>query len=158
MHFFLILVSSPKSTVIGQSIDPCQENQEGEEEPIILVTPPSSQRAFSTLPSVDSAVESWDGSNMDSSFTTPGIRPQRPTSDWTKKTTVAGRTISSGRLIFIFIYFFAAPSFQTTTYSFQDWRSTKTSNSQTSSSARQRANPLTELGLGDDDWDRPLGG
>ncbi|XP_024913938.1 glutamate receptor-interacting protein 1 [Cynoglossus semilaevis] len=115
-------LSSPKSTVIGQSIDPCQENQEGEEEPIILVTPPSSQRAFSTLPSVDSAVESWDGSNMDSSFTTP------------------------------------APSFQLTTYSFQDWRSTKTSNSQTSSSARQRANPLTELGLGDDDWERPLGG
>uniref|UniRef100_A0A3P8UX98 Glutamate receptor interacting protein 1 n=1 Tax=Cynoglossus semilaevis TaxID=244447 RepID=A0A3P8UX98_CYNSE len=110
-------LSSPKSTVIGQSIDPCQENQEGEEEPIILVTPPSSQRAFSTLPSVDSAVESWDGSNMDST-----------------------------------------PSFQLTTYSFQDWRSTKTSNSQTSSSARQRANPLTELGLGDDDWERPLGG
>uniref|UniRef100_A0A8C6NT46 Glutamate receptor interacting protein 1 n=1 Tax=Nothobranchius furzeri TaxID=105023 RepID=A0A8C6NT46_NOTFU len=29
-------------------------------------------RVFSTLPSVDSAVESWDGSNMDSSFTTSG--------------------------------------------------------------------------------------
>lgn len=49
-----------------------QENQDGEEEPVVMVAPRPSQRAFSTLPSVDSAVESWDGSNIDSSFTTPG--------------------------------------------------------------------------------------
>uniref|UniRef100_A0A665U5X2 Glutamate receptor interacting protein 1 n=1 Tax=Echeneis naucrates TaxID=173247 RepID=A0A665U5X2_ECHNA len=49
-----------------------QENQDGEEEPVILIAPSSNQRAFSTLPSVDSAVESWDGSNVDSSFTSPG--------------------------------------------------------------------------------------
>ncbi|KAF0021516.1 hypothetical protein F2P81_026231 [Scophthalmus maximus] len=86
-----------------------------------MVAPPS--RAFSTLPSVDSAVESWDGSNMDGSFTTP------------------------------------APPFQTSPYSFHEWRNAKTANSQSSSSARQRANPLSDLGLSDDDWDRPpLGG
>uniref|UniRef100_A0A3B3XW95 PDZ domain-containing protein n=1 Tax=Poecilia mexicana TaxID=48701 RepID=A0A3B3XW95_9TELE len=32
-------------------------------------------QTFSTLPSVDSAVDSWDGSNMDSSFSTTGSPP-----------------------------------------------------------------------------------
>uniref|UniRef100_A0A673A2B1 Glutamate receptor interacting protein 1 n=1 Tax=Sphaeramia orbicularis TaxID=375764 RepID=A0A673A2B1_9TELE len=82
-----------------------------------LYSPLSSQRAFCTLPSVDSAVESWDGSNMDSSFTTP------------------------------------APPFQSSPYSFHEWRNAKTTNSQSSSSIRQRANPLSDLGLSDDDWD-----
>ncbi|KAG7466739.1 glutamate receptor-interacting protein 1 isoform X10 [Solea senegalensis] len=112
-------VSSPKSCVIGPGLG--QENQDGEEEPIITITPPSGQRAFCTLPSVDSAVESWDGSNMDSSFTT------------------------------------SAPPFQS--YSFHEWRNAKSTNSQSSSSTRQRTNPLSDLGLTDDDWDRPpLGG
>lgn len=74
LYFFL--VSSPKSCVIGPGLGPgaglSQELQDGEEEPVVMVTPLSNQRAFSTLPSVDSAVESWDGSNVDSSFTTPG--------------------------------------------------------------------------------------
>uniref|UniRef100_A0A4W6CZV4 Glutamate receptor interacting protein 1 n=1 Tax=Lates calcarifer TaxID=8187 RepID=A0A4W6CZV4_LATCA len=69
-------LSSPKSCVIGPGLGSGtglgHENQDGEDEPVIMVAPPSSQRAFTTLPSVDSAVESWDGSNMDSSFTTPG--------------------------------------------------------------------------------------
>uniref|UniRef100_A0A3Q4HND9 Glutamate receptor interacting protein 1 n=1 Tax=Neolamprologus brichardi TaxID=32507 RepID=A0A3Q4HND9_NEOBR len=120
-------LSSPKSCVIGSGlgpgVGPNLENQDGEEEPVVMVAPPTSQRAFSTLPSVDSAVESWDGSNMDSSFTIP------------------------------------APTFQSSLYSFHEWRSAKTSNSQSSSSTRQRANPLSDLGLNDDDWDRPpLGG
>ncbi|KAF0028764.1 hypothetical protein F2P81_017869 [Scophthalmus maximus] len=119
------LMSSPKSCVIGPGLSSGvglgPEDQDGEEEPIVMVAPPS--RAFSTLPSVDSAVESWDGSNMDGSFTTP------------------------------------APPFQTSPYSFHEWRNAKTANSQSSSSARQRANPLSDLGLSDDDWDRPpLGG
>ncbi|XP_035468039.1 glutamate receptor-interacting protein 1 isoform X9 [Scophthalmus maximus] len=118
-------LSSPKSCVIGPGLSSGvglgPEDQDGEEEPIVMVAPPS--RAFSTLPSVDSAVESWDGSNMDGSFTTP------------------------------------APPFQTSPYSFHEWRNAKTANSQSSSSARQRANPLSDLGLSDDDWDRPpLGG
>ncbi|XP_029902112.1 glutamate receptor-interacting protein 1 isoform X2 [Myripristis murdjan] len=116
-------LSSPKSCVIGSGLGQGaglgQENQEGEEEPVVMVAPLSGQRPFSTLPSVDSAVESWDGSNMDSSFST------------------------------------AAPPFQSSPYSFHDWRSTKMTNSQSSSSARQRANPLSDLGLSDDDWDRP---
>ncbi|XP_042258749.1 glutamate receptor-interacting protein 1 isoform X3 [Thunnus maccoyii] len=118
-------LSSPKSCVIGSGLGAglSQENQDGEEEPVVMVAPPSSQRLFSTLPSVDSAVESWDGSNMDSSFTSP------------------------------------APPFQSSVYSFHEWRNAKTTNSQSSSSTRQRANPLSDLGLSDDDWDRPpLGG
>nr|XP_020480534.1 glutamate receptor-interacting protein 1 [Monopterus albus] len=120
-------LSSPKSCVIGPGLGLGaglgQENQDGQEDPVIMVAPRSSQRAFGTLPSVDSAVESWDGSNMDSSFTTP------------------------------------APSFPASPYSFHEWRSIKTTNSQSSSSTRQRANPLSDLGLSDDEWDRPpLGG
>ncbi|XP_069575320.1 glutamate receptor-interacting protein 1 isoform X5 [Brachyistius frenatus] len=120
-------LSSPKSCVIGSGLGPGvglnPDIQDGEEEPVIMVAPLTSQRVFSTLPSVDSAVESWDGSNMDSSFTTP------------------------------------APPFQSSPYSFHEWRNAKTTNSQSSSSARQRANPLSDLGLSDDDWDRPpLGG
>lgn len=69
-----ISVTSPKSCVIGQSLGPGagQEHQDGREESVVTVPPLSSQRPFSTLPSVDSAVESWDGSNVDSSFTSPG--------------------------------------------------------------------------------------
>lgn len=69
-------MSSPKTCVIGPGLEPGaglpQEHQDGEEELIVTVAPLSSQRAFSTLPSVDSAVESWDGSNVDGSFTSPG--------------------------------------------------------------------------------------
>ncbi|XP_054878022.1 glutamate receptor-interacting protein 1 isoform X5 [Poeciliopsis prolifica] len=114
-------LSSPKTCVIGPGLGAGLnlDGQDGEEEPVITVVPPTNQRAFSTLPSVDSAVDSWDGSNMDSSFST------------------------------------TAPPFQS--YSFHEWRGVKTTNSQ--SSARQRANPLSDLGLSDDDWDRPpLGG
>ncbi|XP_060886370.1 glutamate receptor-interacting protein 1 isoform X8 [Labrus mixtus] len=120
-------LTSPKSCVIGPGLVPgaglVQEHQDGEEEPVVMVAPLSSQRVFSALPSVDSAVESWDGSNMDSSFTT------------------------------------SAPPFQSSPYSFHEWRNAKTTNSQSSASTRQRANPLSDLGLSDDDWDRPpLGG
>ncbi|XP_034018895.1 glutamate receptor-interacting protein 1 isoform X7 [Thalassophryne amazonica] len=120
--------SSPKSCVIGSGLGMgpglVQENQDGgEEEPVVIVAPPTAQRTFSTLPSVDSAVDSWDGSNVDSTFTSP------------------------------------APPFQSSLYSFQEWRNNKTTNNQSSSSTRQRANPLSDLGLIDDDWDRPpLGG
>ncbi|XP_014911222.1 glutamate receptor-interacting protein 1 isoform X5 [Poecilia latipinna] len=111
-------LSSPKTCVIGPGLGAGLnlDGQDGEEEPVITAVPPTNQRAFSTLPSVDSAVDSWDGSNMDSSFST------------------------------------TAPPFQS--YSFHEWRGVKTTNSQ--SSARQRANPLSDLGLSDDDWDRPL--
>lgn len=71
-HVFISPVSSPKSCVIGPGMGLGQENHDGEDEPVITVAPPSSQRAFCNLPSVDSAVESWDGSNLDGSFTSPG--------------------------------------------------------------------------------------
>ena len=57
---------------LGPGVGLVREHQDGEEEPVIMVPPLGSQRVFSTLPSVDSAVESWDGSNVDSSFTSPG--------------------------------------------------------------------------------------
>lgn len=60
---------------MGPGLGLGQEHQDGEEETVVTVTPLSSQRVFSTLPSVDSAVESWDGSNVDSSFTSTGARP-----------------------------------------------------------------------------------
>ncbi|XP_068163140.1 glutamate receptor-interacting protein 1 isoform X2 [Antennarius striatus] len=120
-------LSSPKSCVIGPGLSPGegidQEHRDGEEEPVVMVAPLSSQRVFSTLPSVDSAVESWDGSNVDSSFTT------------------------------------TAPLFQQAPYNFHEWHNAKATNNQSSSSTRQRANPLSDLGLSDDEWDRPpLGG
>lgn len=112
-------LSSPKTCVIGPGLG--LENHDGEEEPVITVAPPSGQRSFCNLPSVDSAVESWDGSNLDSTFTSP------------------------------------APTFQSAPFGFHEWRNTKATNSQ--SSGRQRNNPLSDLGLSDDDWDHaPLGG
>nr|XP_057925347.1 glutamate receptor-interacting protein 1 isoform X3 [Doryrhamphus excisus] len=116
-------LSSPKPCVIGSGpgAGTNQDNHNGdEEEPVVMVAPPS--RLFSTLPSVDSAVESWDGSNMDGSFTGP------------------------------------APPFQSSPFTFHEWRNAKTSNSQSPASARQRANPLSDLGL-NDEWDHAaLGG
>ncbi|XP_037316746.1 glutamate receptor-interacting protein 1 isoform X1 [Pungitius pungitius] len=120
-------LSSPKSCVIGPGLGTgaglFHEHQDGVDEPVVMVAPLPGQRGFGGLPSVDSAVESWDGSNMDGSFSAP------------------------------------APPFQSSPYTFHEWRNAKTSNSQSSSSTRQRANPLSDLGLIDDDWDRPpLGG
>lgn len=64
-------MSSPKSFVIGPGLGPgaelVQEQQDGGEESVVTVPPLSNQRVFSTLPSVDSAVESWDGSTLEGS-------------------------------------------------------------------------------------------
>lgn len=49
-----------------------EEEEEEQEEAVVTVTPLANQRVFSTLPSVDSAVESWDGSNVDGSFSNNG--------------------------------------------------------------------------------------
>uniref|UniRef100_G3N4L1 PDZ domain-containing protein n=1 Tax=Gasterosteus aculeatus aculeatus TaxID=481459 RepID=G3N4L1_GASAC len=78
-------LSSPKSGVIGPGLGTgaglFHEHQDGLDEPVVMVAPLPGQRAFSALPSVDSAVESWDGSNMDGSFSTPGRKPKPPTFD-----------------------------------------------------------------------------
>lgn len=76
-----------------------------------------------TIPSVDSAVESWDGSAIDASFI-----PQAPT------------------------------GFQASGYSFHshEWRNAKvTRGSVSPSSGRQRSTVLQDLGLSDDEWDKP---
>ncbi|XP_055770762.1 glutamate receptor-interacting protein 1-like [Salvelinus fontinalis] len=75
-----------------------------------------------TIPSVDSAVESWDGSAIDTTFNTQ------------------------------------APGFQASGYSFHshEWRNAKPSQGSLSPvSTRQRHNILADLGLSDDEWDRP---
>uniref|UniRef100_A0AAZ3QRB1 PDZ domain-containing protein n=1 Tax=Oncorhynchus tshawytscha TaxID=74940 RepID=A0AAZ3QRB1_ONCTS len=76
-----------------------------------------------TIPSVDSAVESWDGSAIDTTFNTQG--------------------------------------FQASGYSFHshEWRNAKPSQGSLSPvSTRQRHNVLADLGLSDDEWDRPTAG
>ncbi|KAM9772470.1 glutamate receptor-interacting protein 1 isoform 2-T2 [Syngnathus typhle] len=111
-------LSSPKSC-------PGQENHDGEggEEPPLTAPPPSAQRLFGTLPSVDSAVESWDGSNVDGGFGSP------------------------------------TPSFQSSPFTFHEWRNAKTGNSQSPASSRRRANPLPDLSGLNDDWEHvTLGG
>uniref|UniRef100_A0A674A5I8 Glutamate receptor interacting protein 1 n=1 Tax=Salmo trutta TaxID=8032 RepID=A0A674A5I8_SALTR len=78
-----------------------------------------------TIPSVDSAVESWDGSAIDTTFNTQ------------------------------------APGFQASGYSFHshEWRNAKPSQGSLSPvSTRQRHNILADLGLSDDEWDRPTAG
>uniref|UniRef100_A0A8K9XAY0 Glutamate receptor interacting protein 1 n=1 Tax=Oncorhynchus mykiss TaxID=8022 RepID=A0A8K9XAY0_ONCMY len=75
-----------------------------------------------TIPSVDSAVESWDGSAIDTTFNTQ------------------------------------VPGFQASGYSFHshEWRNAKPSQGSLSPvSTRQRHNVLADLGLSDDEWDRP---
>ncbi|KAG7278595.1 hypothetical protein CRUP_013337 [Coryphaenoides rupestris] len=107
-------LSSPKPCAVSSAevlgAEPGQE-----EEPIVVVALGPGQRQFSQLPSVDSAVESWDGSNVDSVFNHAGYQ----------------------------------------SYTFNEWRSPKTNNSQSATTPCQRANPLSDLGLSDDDWDRP---
>ncbi|XP_036375874.1 glutamate receptor-interacting protein 1 isoform X6 [Megalops cyprinoides] len=74
-----------------------------------------------TIPSVDSAVESWDGSAVD--------------------------TVVSGQV----------PPYQASGYSFHshEWRSAKPRGSLSPVSTRQRNNVFQDLGLSDDEWDRP---
>ncbi|XP_034143790.1 glutamate receptor-interacting protein 1 isoform X17 [Esox lucius] len=75
-----------------------------------------------TIPSVDSAVESWDGSGIDTSFSAQ------------------------------------VPGLQASGYSFHshEWRNAKPSRGSLSpGSTRQRNNLLADLGLSDDEWDRP---
>ncbi|XP_060745665.1 glutamate receptor-interacting protein 1 isoform X5 [Tachysurus vachellii] len=77
----------------------------------------------STIPSVDSAVESWDGSAIDASFS-----PQAPT------------------------------GFQASGYSFHshEWRNAKVSRGSVSpGSSHQKSTILQDLGLSDDEWDKP---
>uniref|UniRef100_A0A8C9RZD5 Glutamate receptor interacting protein 1 n=1 Tax=Scleropages formosus TaxID=113540 RepID=A0A8C9RZD5_SCLFO len=74
-----------------------------------------------TIPSVDSAVESWDGSAIDTAFSSQ------------------------------------APAYQATGYSFhnQEWRNTKMRGSLSPVTSRQRNNIFQDLGLSDDEWERP---
>uniref|UniRef100_A0A8B9LTJ8 Glutamate receptor interacting protein 1 n=1 Tax=Astyanax mexicanus TaxID=7994 RepID=A0A8B9LTJ8_ASTMX len=115
------LVSPKQPSVsgrLGELSDVEDENQSGQK------TGKLSDIYSTTIPSVDSAVESWDGSAIDATFST-----QAPT------------------------------GFQASGYSFHshEWRNAKASRGSLSpvSSSRQRNNILQDLGLSDDEWDRP---
>ena len=73
-------VSSPKSCAVSSSGGLGSEPGE-EEEPVVVALPPG-QRAYSTLPSVDSAVESWDGSTVDSVLNHAGTYYYIYNNDW----------------------------------------------------------------------------
>ncbi|KAJ8381345.1 hypothetical protein SKAU_G00021230 [Synaphobranchus kaupii] len=78
---------------------------------------------YDTIPSVDSAVESWDGSSFNTAVNNP------------------------------------VPGYQASGCSFHshDWRSAKARSSLSPVGAHQRNNNvLQDLGLSDDDWDRPI--
>ena len=64
--------ASPKAGAPGTGAGLGPEPPGGGEESVLTAPPLAGQRAFCTLPSVDSAVESWDGSNVESSFSSPG--------------------------------------------------------------------------------------
>ncbi|XP_017551308.1 glutamate receptor-interacting protein 1 isoform X4 [Pygocentrus nattereri] len=115
------LVSPKQPSVsgrLGELSDVEDENQSGQKAGKL------SDIYSTTIPSVDSAVESWDGSAIDTTFST-----QAPT------------------------------GFQASGYSFHshEWRNAKVSRGSLSpvSSNRQRNNILQDLGLSDDEWDRP---
>ncbi|KAJ8398845.1 hypothetical protein AAFF_G00417530 [Aldrovandia affinis] len=75
-----------------------------------------------TMPSVDSAIDSWDSSAIDTAINNP------------------------------------VPGYQASGYSFHshEWRSAKSRSSPSPVSAHQRNSILQDLGLSDDDWDRPI--
>ncbi|KAI4897643.1 hypothetical protein NFI96_025727 [Prochilodus magdalenae] len=115
------LVSPKQPSVsghLGELSDVEDENPSGQK------TGKLSDIYSTTIPSVDSAVESWDGSAIDATFSTQ-----------------------------------APAGFQASGYSFHshEWRNAKASRGSLSpvNSSRQRNNILQDLGLSDDEWDRP---
>uniref|UniRef100_A0A8C1RTZ2 Glutamate receptor interacting protein 1 n=1 Tax=Cyprinus carpio TaxID=7962 RepID=A0A8C1RTZ2_CYPCA len=94
-----------------------------------------------TIPSVDSAVESWDGSAIDATFSTQGKF------DITIISMEVGNSAES------------PTGFQASGYSFHshEWRNAKPGRGSLSpvNSSRQRNNILPDFGLGVDEWDRP---
>ncbi|XP_077449735.1 glutamate receptor-interacting protein 1 isoform X2 [Stigmatopora argus] len=87
-------LASPEPRPVGS-----RENHDGEtaEEP----PPPPAQRMFGAPPSVDSAVESWDGSNADHGFAGPAPSFQSspfPFHEWRNAKSGDGRSHASSRL------------------------------------------------------------
>uniref|UniRef100_A0A8B9LY87 Glutamate receptor interacting protein 1 n=1 Tax=Astyanax mexicanus TaxID=7994 RepID=A0A8B9LY87_ASTMX len=133
------LVSPKQPSVsgrLGELSDVEDENQSGQK------TGKLSDIYSTTIPSVDSAVESWDGSAIDATFSTQGecvsmafFLPHHSKGD------------------------VSPTGFQASGYSFHshEWRNAKASRGSLSpvSSSRQRNNILQDLGLSDDEWDRP---
>ncbi|XP_023682026.1 glutamate receptor-interacting protein 1 isoform X11 [Paramormyrops kingsleyae] len=112
-------VTSPKKSPVSGHLS---ELSDMEDETQVLQKPGKLSDIYSTtIPSVDSAVESWDGSAIDTALSSQG------------------------------------PAYQAAGYSFhgQEWRNAKARGSLSPLGSRQRNNIFQDLGLSDDEWDRP---
>ncbi|XP_058841561.1 glutamate receptor-interacting protein 1 isoform X3 [Acipenser ruthenus] len=111
-------VTSPKkSSVSGQ----LSELSDVDDESLTTLQPGKLSHIYgTTIPSVDSAVESWDGSGIDTGYGSQG------------------------------------PGYQASGYSFHshEWRNAKHVGG-LSPASRQRNNAFQDMGLSDDEWDRP---
>ncbi|XP_041114216.1 glutamate receptor-interacting protein 1-like isoform X8 [Polyodon spathula] len=111
-------VTSPKkSSVSGQ----LSELSDVDDESLTALQPGKLSDIYgTTIPSVDSAVESWDGSGIDTGYGSQG------------------------------------PRYQASGYNFHshEWRNAKHMGS-LSPASRQRNNAFQDMGLSDDEWDRP---
>ncbi|KAG7456142.1 hypothetical protein MATL_G00248590 [Megalops atlanticus] len=114
-------LTSPKQSSVSGRLS---ELNDMEDETHMAQKPTKLSDLYSTtIPSVDSAVESWDGSAVDTIVSNPGT------------------------------------GYQASGYSFHshEWRSAKPRSSPSPVSAHQRSNSvLQDLGLSDDEWDRPI--
>ena len=102
-----------------------------------------------TVPSVDSAMESWDGSGMDAGYGSQGELGEN------RSSFVRGSVSDLSRLV--------GPA---GTYSHQaagialhphEWRSAKQPHSTTPPPGRRKNYPFSDGGFSEDDWDRPPG-
>uniref|UniRef100_A0A8C2F6M0 Glutamate receptor interacting protein 1 n=1 Tax=Cyprinus carpio TaxID=7962 RepID=A0A8C2F6M0_CYPCA len=131
-------LASPKQPSVTGRLNDLSDMEDDGQKPSKL-----SDIYSTTIPSVDSAVESWDGSAIDATFSTQGK--------------CECLNINFGLCLCVFV---SAPTgFQASGYSFHshEWRNAKPSRGSLSpgNSSRQRNNILPDFGLGVDEWDRP---
>lgn len=111
-----------------------------------------------TLPSVDSAMESWDGSAMDAAFSAQGS-----TSTSITITTITSTAAITELTLLLVIFSLLNPAGN---YSHQaagvalhpnEWRSVKQPCSTTPPTSRRKNYPFSDGGFSEDDWDHPPG-
>ncbi|MGH0137556.1 UNVERIFIED_CONTAM: hypothetical protein FKN15_002462 [Acipenser sinensis] len=111
-------VTSPKKSSVSGRLS---ELRDVDDESLTTLQPGKLSDIYgTTIPSVDSAVESWDGSGIDTGYGSQG------------------------------------PGYQASGYSFHshEWRNAKHVGS-LSPASHQRNNAFQDMGLSDDEWDRP---
>uniref|UniRef100_A0A8B9BSI3 Glutamate receptor interacting protein 1 n=2 Tax=Anser brachyrhynchus TaxID=132585 RepID=A0A8B9BSI3_9AVES len=112
-----------------------------------------------TVPSVDSAVESWDGSGIDTSFGSQA-QPCRaePGYDSSPAPVLMSPRLRGAKTVTLLplVAFNPGPSYQASGYNFNayEWRSPKQRGS-LSPPSRPRNHPFHDPVLSDEEWDRP---